>query len=145
MVACQGRVFNVNGFGTFPINMSCDATRTCTPGGTIRPSLTATGQVFVGTFGASLNSPLSGSQNILNWACAGNNLISGNPTVSLSGQMQGDATLVTFTMNQTGQIIVGNTPCSVNIRTTGATPNAGVDTTGSICDIAINLTNVTLP
>src|SRR5687768_7949012 len=48
MQACiQKGNFQPNGFGTFPINFSCDAVRICDGGGSIRPSLTETGQVFV--------------------------------------------------------------------------------------------------
>src|SRR5204863_5046677 len=40
--SCVARGFNVNGFGTFPVNESCTATRICNPGGSIQPSVTVT-------------------------------------------------------------------------------------------------------
>jgi hypothetical protein len=139
--------FRPNGFGTFPLNYSCDATRTCTGGGSIRPSLTATGQMFVNTSGATLQAPLRGSQNILNWACAGNYIISGNPTVSMSGELyaNGATGQVQNYIDQSGQIVYGPSGgaareqqfCSVSLRTI-ETNVAALRTTGTICGRTIN-------
>src|SRR5262245_16529025 len=51
--------------GVSPVNLTCEVTRSCNAGGTIRPSFTATGQISIGVNGVSWNSPMSGSQNIL--------------------------------------------------------------------------------
>jgi hypothetical protein len=142
MNACYNRMPNPNGVGTFPLNFSCDATRTCQGGGTIRPSLTATGQIQVTLANTVINSPLSGSLNILDWACtSGAYIISGNPTVSLSGAIQATAipAFAVFTMNQTGQIIVGNTPCSLSLFTSSDTSNPPAHVRGSICDRSVDL------
>jgi len=136
--------------GTSQVNLSCGATRTCNGGGTIRPSFTATGQITVASSGAGRwSSPTSGSQNILNWACAtgSDRAISGNPTVSLSGQWNGAWTTggsvdVSFEMRQSGQIIVGRESCSMNLLTTGDITDVA-RTTGSICGLTIDrATNV---
>jgi hypothetical protein len=131
--------------GTSQINLSCGATRTCNGGGTIRPSFTATGQITIAQSGAGhWNSPTSGSQNILNWACAtgSDRPISGNPTVSLSGQWNGAWTTggsvdVSFQMRQSGQIIVGRQACGMNLVTTGDLTDVA-RTTGSICGLSID-------
>jgi hypothetical protein len=142
-VGCQNRL--PVRLGTSQVNLSCGATRTCNGGGTIRPSFTATGQITIGSNGAGRwNSPTSGSQNILNWACAtgSDRVISGNPTVSLSGQWNGAWTTggsvdVSFQMRQSGQIIVGRQPCSMNLMTTGDLTNVA-HTSGSICGLSID-------
>ena len=128
--------------GTSLINLSCDATRQCAAGGTIRPSFTATGQISIGANGGNWNSPTSGSQNILNWGCATQNIISGNPTVSLAGQWTGawnagGQVQVSFQMHQSGQIIVGNRACSLNLQVTGDLSNA-TRTTGNVCNVSID-------
>ncbi len=138
---CVTRSFNPNVFGTTPINQSCTATRTCSIGGTIRPSVTATGQLVATTTSASLNLSFSGSQNILNWGCVVNPwIVSGNPTVSLSGQITANTSIATYNMTQSGQIIYGppgggQRSCAVNFRTT-ADSNSGntARISGSICD-----------
>src|SRR5262249_16791800 len=108
MNACQNKLPPPNGIGTFQLNFSCDATRTSTPVGSIRTSLTQTGTMTIANNGnVTVNSPQAGSQNILNWSCAGSDLISGNPTVSLSGSVQGSGFVWTMSMRQSGQIIVG--------------------------------------
>lgn len=148
MTACiQKGNFRPNGFGTFPINFSCDATRTCAGGGSIRPSLTETGQLFVNANGATLKAPLQGSQNILNWACAGNYIISGNPTVSLTGELyaNGATGQVQNYVDQSGQIVYGPSGgaareqqyCSVSLRTI-ETDVVALHTTGTICGRVIN-------
>lgn len=148
MQAClQKGNFYPNGFGTFPLNFSCDATRNCNGGGSIRPSLTATGQVFVNANGATLKAPLQGSQNILNWACAGNYIISGNPTVSLTGELyaSGANGQVQNYINHSGQIVYGPSGgaareqqfCSISLQTI-ETNVAALRTTGTICGRAIS-------
>jgi hypothetical protein len=142
-IGCQNRL--PVRLGTSQVNLSCGATRTCNGGGTIRPSFTATGQITIADNGAGRwNSPTSGSQNILNWACAtgSNRVISGNPTVSLSGQWNGAWTTggsvdVSFQMRQSGQIIVGSESCSMNLLTTGDITDVA-RTTGSICGLTID-------
>jgi hypothetical protein len=147
-IGCQNRL--PVRLGTSQVNLSCGATRTCNGGGTIRPSFTATGQMTIADNGSGRwNSPTSGSQNILNWACAtgSNRVISGNPTVSLSGQWNGAWTTggsvdVSFQMRQSGQIIVGKESCSMNLLTTGDITDVA-RTTGSICGLTIDrATNV---
>jgi hypothetical protein len=143
-ISCQNRL-PIRGLGTSPINLSCGATRTCNGGGSIRPSFTATGQLVIAASGAGgWNSPTSGSQNILDWACAtgSSRAISGNPTVSLSGQWNGSWTAggsvdVSFQMRQSGQIIVGRQPCSMNLLTTGDITDVA-RTTGSLCGLSID-------
>lgn len=138
---CVTRGFNPNVFGTTPVNQSCTATRTCSIGGTIRPSMTATGQMFVSTTTASLNLSIGGSQNILDWGCVVNPwIVSGNPTVSLTGQITANTTIATYRVTQSGQIIYGprgggQRSCAVNFETT-ADSNSGntAHIRGSICD-----------
>jgi len=148
MQACAEKGnFRPNSFGTFPLNYSCDATRNCNGGGSIRPSLTATGQLFVNTNGATLQAPLRGSQNILNWGCAGNYIISGNPTVSLSGELfaSGATGQIQNYLDHSGQIVYGPDGgdaraqqfCSVSLRTI-ETNLAALRTTGTICGRPIN-------
>ena len=83
MGTCNNQFPRPNSFGTFQINTSCGYTQSCAGGGTIRHSITATGQVFVNQVRATINSPLAGSQNILNWGCVSNSYIifSGVPRV----------------------------------------------------------------
>jgi hypothetical protein len=147
-IGCQNRL--PVRLGTSQVNLSCGATRTCNGGGTIRPSFTATGQITIADNGSGRwNSPSSGSQNILNWACAtgSNRVISGNPTVSLSGQWNGAWTTggsvdVSFQMRQSGQIIVGKESCGMKLLTTGDITDVA-RTTGSICGLTIDrATNV---
>jgi len=143
-IGCQNRL-PVGGIGTSQINLSCGATRTCNGGGTIRPSFAATGQLTIASSGAGRwSSPTSGSQNILNWACAtgSDRAISGNPTVSLSGQWNGAWTTggsvdVSFQMRQSGQIIVGRQACGMNLVTTGDITDVA-HTTGSLCGLSID-------
>ncbi len=143
MQAClQKGNFYPNGFGTFPLNFSCDSTRTCSGSGTIRPSLTATGQWFVNPNGATMKAPLQGSQNILNWGCAGNYIISGNPTVSLTGELYGNGATgqIQNYIDQSGQIVYGPSGgaareqqyCSVSLRSI-ETNVSSLRTTGTIC------------
>jgi hypothetical protein len=142
-IGCQNRL--PVRLGTSQVNLSCGATRTCNGGGTIRPSFTATGQITIADNGSGRwTSPASGSQNILNWACAtgSNRVISGNPTVSLSGQWNGAWTAggsvdVSFQMRQSGQIIVGRESCSMNLVTTGDITDIA-RTTGSVCGLSID-------
>jgi hypothetical protein len=145
---CVTRGFNPNSLGTTPVNQSCTATRTCSIGGTIRPSMTATGQMVATTTLASLNLSLSGSQNILNWGCVVNPwVVSGNPTVSLSGQMTATSAGgggATYRMRQSGQIIYGpvgggSRSCALDFETT-ADQNSGntARINGSICDKSFN-------
>jgi hypothetical protein len=145
MADCYSRVnFHPNAFGTTQLNFSCGATRGCAAGGTIRPSLTATGQLFVSPTTVSLSMPLSGSQNILDWECAGNYLISGNPTVSLTGQLSvSTTTAYVGRIDHSGQIIYGRRggsqrTCSISLRSTDG--QTSVHTTGSICGYAIDIT-----
>lgn len=143
-IGCQNRL-PIRGLGTSQINLSCGATRTCNGGGTIRPSFTATGQIVIASNGSGRwTSPTSGSQNILDWACAtgSDRAISGNPTVSLSGDWNGAWTTggsvdVSFQMRQSGQIIVGRQPCSMNLLTTGDITDVA-RTTGSVCGLSID-------
>src|SRR5262249_33473437 len=126
------------------MNFSCEDTRRCTGGGTIRPLFMMTGQVSSGTNGGWWNSPVRGSQNILNWACATGSarIISGNPTGSIGGQFNGSGSAAgavdwTVQIRQSGQIIVGRQPCSMNLLTTGGFRKA-TRTTGSICGLTID-------
>ncbi len=148
MTACiQKGNFRPNAFGTFPINFSCDATRTCADSGSIRPSLIETGQMFVNANGVTVKAPLQGSQNILDWGCAGNYIISGNPTVSLTGEIYGNGATgqVQNYIDQSGQIVYGPNGgaareqqyCSVSLRTI-ETNVAALHTTGTICGRVIN-------
>jgi hypothetical protein len=148
MQACiQKGNFQPNGFGTFPINFSCDAIRTCAGGGSIRPSLIETGQLFVNANEVTLKGPLQGSQNILDWACAGNYIISGNPTVSLTGELYANSATgqIQNFIDHSGQIVYGPSGgaareqqyCSVSLRTI-ETNVAAMRTTGTICGRAIN-------
>jgi hypothetical protein len=92
---------------------------------------------------------MRGSQNILDWACVSNNfIVSGNPTVSLSGEMRGNQTgFFSFLMDQSGQIIYGprggggQQTCTLTLRTTTDT-NMGdtARSSGTICGRAINMT-----
>jgi hypothetical protein len=139
--------FYPNGFGTFPLNFSCESTRTCNAGGSIRASLTETGQMFVNTSGATLKAPVQGSQNILNWGCEGNYIISGSPTVSMTGELyaSGATGQVQNYVDQSGQIVYGPNGgaareqqyCSLFLRTieTDQTP---LHTTGTICGRTIS-------
>jgi hypothetical protein len=148
MQAClQKGNFRPNGLGTFPLNFSCDATRTCTGGGSIRPSLTATGQWSVGTFAATLKSPLQGSQNILNWGCAGNYIVSGNPTVSMTGELFASSNgQVQNYIDQSGQIVYGpdggasrdQQYCSVFLRTI-ETESVALHSNGTICGRTVSV------
>ena len=139
---CRARIPNPNNFGTFPVNVQCGATTTCPGGGTIRMSLAMTGQVVVGQFGASFNIPMSGSQNMVDWACAiGGSIVSGNPTVSLNGEQLGNATALQVRLDHSGQIIYGvrgegQLTCGVSLRTT-ETLTQPMRTSGSICGHAI--------
>lgn len=148
MTACiQKGNFRPNSFGTFPINFSCDATRTCTGSGSIRPSLTETGQVFVNANGVTLKAPVQGSQNILDWGCAGNYIISGNPTVSLTGELYANSATgqIQNYIDHSGQIVYGPSGgaareqqyCSISLRTI-ETNVAALHTTGTICGRAIS-------
>ncbi len=90
--------------------------------------------------------PLQGSQNILDWGCAGNYIISGNPTVSLTGELYAhtNGTVQNY-INQSGQIVYGPPGgaqsqqrfCSVNLQSI-ETNTAAFRTTGTICGMAIN-------
>jgi hypothetical protein len=148
MQACiQKGNFRPNGFGTFPLNYSCDSTRTCNGGGSIRPSLTATGQWFVNANEITIKAPLRGSQNILDWGCAGNYIISGNPTVSLTGELYANSRTgqIQNYIDHSGQIVYGPSGgaareqqfCSVSLRTI-ETEVSALRTTGTICGRAIN-------
>ena len=144
MGQCRTQFPRPNSFGTFQINSSCGYTQSCAGGGTIRPSITATGQVFVNQVRATIDSPLRGSQNILDWGCVSNNfIISGNPTVSLSGQITVFDAYSAY-LDHSGQIIYGprgasgQRTCGVSMRTTENA--AGVlRTTGTICGMAVAL------
>ena len=107
--------------------------------------------MFVGTSTASMNLNLSGSQNILNWACLATTWIaSGNPTVSLAGAITvNTASIATYRITHSGQIIYGPSgggqrSCAVNFETT-ADSNSGntARIAGSICDKNFDL-NITL-
>jgi len=144
MGTCYNRLPVPNSFGTFQINTSCGFTQSCAGGGTIRPSITGTGQMFVNQARVTINNPLSGSQNILDWGCVSNNfIISGNPTVSLNGQISVTDVFSAY-LDHSGQIIYGprggdgQRTCGVSMRTTENA--AGVlRTTGTICGMAIAL------
>jgi hypothetical protein len=140
---CVSRGFTPNVFGTSLVNQSCTATRSCSIGGTIRPSMTATGQLFVSTTTASMNLTMGGSQNILNWGCVASNwIVSGNPTVSLTGAISVNSTSAsaTYRMTQSGQSIYGppgggQRSCAVSFDTL-ADANSGNSARirGTICD-----------
>jgi len=143
---CVTRGFNTSSLGTTPINQSCTATRNCSLGGSIRPSMTATGQLMATTTFASLSMSLSGSQNILNWGCVVNGwVVSGNPTVSLSGNIGANSSgTATYRMLQSGQIIYGppgggSRSCAVNFETTAdQTSGNTARVNGSMCDKSFN-------
>ena len=124
-----------------------DRRNRCAGGGSIRPSLTMTGQLFVNPNGATLKAPLQGSQNILDWACAGDYIISGNPTVSLTGELyaSGATGQVQNYIDHSGQIVYGprggaareQQYCSVSLRSIETNVTA-LRTTGTICGWGIN-------
>ncbi len=92
---------------------------------------------------ASMSLSMGGSQNILNWACVVRPyIVSGNPTVSLSGTIgvTSSPPFAAYRMTQSGQIIYGEPghgqrTCQVNFATF-ADSNSGNTATirGSICD-----------
>jgi hypothetical protein len=139
---CRSRLPNPNSFGTFQINISCGATTNCPAGGTIRTSLQMTGQVVVSQNNVVLNSPMSGSQNILDWGCAiGGMIVSGNPTVSLSGEYLANLAGFSARLDHSGQVVYGvrgegSRNCAVSLRTTESTA-ATIRTNGIICGLTI--------
>jgi hypothetical protein len=139
---CRSRLPNRNTFGTFQINVSCGATTPCGGGGTIRTSLQMTGQVVATQTNVVLTSPMSGSQNIVDWGCAiGGMIVSGNPTVSLNGQQNANLAGFSMQLDHSGQVVYGvrgegSRSCGVSLRTTQTT-NSALRTTGTICGLTI--------
>ena len=105
-------------------------------------SLQMTGQLVVTLNNAVLNVPMSGSQNILDRGCAiGGMIVSGSPTVSLSGEQLANVAGFSARLDHSGQVVYGvrgegSRSCGVSLRTTEST-NSPWRTSGTICGLTI--------